>query len=174
MKPKSVLDERWRKKREDSDLIDQDGFGLELVFPHQSLSIISLNALFMTIFSPVNTEFSPKAIGPYSQATKVGGMVFLSGQIPLVPDTMELVEGGIEQQSVQVFENIREVVKACGGSLEDIVLLTVYLTGLDNFGRFNTVMDRFFAPPYPARVTVGVSELPRASLVEVAAIMTLL
>jgi reactive intermediate/imine deaminase len=120
----------------------------------------------------IHTDEAPKAIGPYSQAVRCGNTVYLAGQIGLDPKTMELVPG-IEAQTNRVFDNIRAVVAAAGGSLDDIVKLTVYLTDLDHFALVNDVMARHFRAPYPARAAVGVASLPRGALVEVDAILVL-
>ncbi|WP_418648075.1 RidA family protein [Thauera butanivorans] len=115
--------------------------------------------------SIISTPSAPAAIGPYSQAVKVGNQVFLSGQIGLDPVSMELVEG-IEAQAVRVFENLKAVAEAAGTSFAEVAKITIYLTDLANFGVVNEVMTRYFAEPYPARATVGVRELPRGALVE--------
>jgi len=120
----------------------------------------------------VHTAAAPKAIGTYSQAVRCGGTVYLAGQIGLDPATMELV-GGIDPQIRRVFENLRAVAQAAGGSLGDVVKLTVYLTDLGNFARLNEIMASYFTEPYPARAAVGVASLPRGALVEVDAIMHL-
>lgn len=121
----------------------------------------------------ISTTKAPAAIGTYSQAVKSGNTVYLSGQIPLDPVTMTLVEGGFEAQTVQMFENLKAVAEAAGGSLADAVKLTIYLTDLSNFATVNAVMSRYFTEPYPARAAVGVKELPRGSLVEADAILVL-
>lgn len=121
----------------------------------------------------IHTDQAPQAIGTYSQAIKHQDMVFLSGQIPLVPGTMELVTDGIEAQIRQVFENLAAVCSAAGGSLADIVKLTVYLTNMDDFPHVNTIMGQYFTPPYPARAAVGVAALPKGADVEMDAILTL-
>ena len=121
----------------------------------------------------ISTPQAPAAIGTYSQAVKAGNTVYLSGQIPLDPVTMTLVEGGFEAQTVQMFENLKAVAEAAGGSLADAVKLTIYLTDLSNFATVNTVMARYFSEPYPARAAVGVKELPRGALVEADAILVL-
>jgi len=120
----------------------------------------------------ISTENAPAAIGTYSQAVRVENTVYLSGQIPLNPSTMEMVEG-FEQQTVQVFENLKAVAEAAGGSLSDIVKLNIFLTDLDNFGILNEVMGRYFSAPYPARAAVGVASLPRNSCVEMDAVLYL-
>jgi reactive intermediate/imine deaminase len=120
----------------------------------------------------VHTNAAPKAIGTYSQAVRCGNTVYLAGQIGLDPATMEMV-AGIDQQIHRVFENLKAVTTAAGGSLNDAVKLTVYLTDLGNFARVNEIMATFFSAPYPARAAVGVSSLPRGALVEVDAILHL-
>lgn len=125
----------------------------------------------MTNRATVQTELAPAAIGTYSQAVKVGDTVYLSGQIPLVPSTMELVEGDIEQQIMQVFENLSAVCQAAGGVLQDIVKLNIYLTDLQHFAKVNEIMSRYFVQPYPARAAVGVASLPRGAQVEMDGIL---
>ena len=120
----------------------------------------------------ISTDKAPAAIGTYSQAVRVDNTVYLSGQIPLNPSTMEMVEG-FEQQTVQVFENLKAVAEAAGGSLNDIVKLNIFLTDLGNFAALNEVMSRYFSAPYPARAAVGVASLPRNSCVEMDAVMYL-
>lgn len=117
------------------------------------------------------TEGAPAAIGTYSQAISAGGWVFMSGQIGLDPATGECVSGGAEAQARRVFENLRAVAQAAGGSLDEIVKLTVYLTDLGDFGTVNEVMEAFFTTPFPARAAVQVAGLPRGVLVEAEAIM---
>ena len=119
----------------------------------------------------IHTDKAPKAIGTYSQAVRHEGLVFISGQIPLDPDTMELVEGGIEEQITRVFESLSAVCVAAGGSLENVLKLTIFLTDLGNFPQVNTIMGQFFSAPYPARAAVEVSALPRGVGVEMDAIM---
>lgn len=121
----------------------------------------------------IATPEAPNAIGPYSQAIRHGQMVFLSGQIPLVPATMRLVEGDFEAEAVQVFENLKAVASAAGGSLANTVKLTIYLTDLARFAEVNDVMTRYFDAPYPARATVQVSALPRGAQIEIDAILCL-
>lgn len=120
----------------------------------------------------IHTDAAPKAIGTYSQAVRCGNTVYLAGQIGLDPAAMEMV-AGIDQQIQRVFENLKAVAAAAGGSLNDAVKLTVYLTDLGNFARVNEIMAAFFSAPYPARAAVGVSSLPRGALVEVDAILHL-
>ncbi|HEY8385085.1 MAG TPA: RidA family protein [Porticoccaceae bacterium] len=126
----------------------------------------------MTNKAVIHTDKAPAAIGTYSQAIKVGDTVYLSGQIPLDPATMNLVEG-IEAQVEQVFRNLTAVCEAAGGTLRDIVKLTIYLTDLGHFATVNEIMARHFSPPYPARAAIGVSALPRGSLVEMEGIMVI-
>ena len=120
----------------------------------------------------IHTDAAPKAIGTYSQAVRCGSTVYLAGQIGLDPATMELV-AGIGPQIQRVFENLKAVAAAAGGSLNDVVKLTVYLTDLNHFGRVNEVMATYFAAPYPARAALGVASLPRGALIEMDAIMYL-
>lgn len=120
----------------------------------------------------IHTDQAPQAIGTYSQAVKHGDMVFLSGQIPLIPATMELVTGGIEAQIRQVFENLSAVCAAAGGSLADISKLTVYLTSMEDFPHVNAIMGQYFTTPYPARAAIGVAALPKGADVEMDAILT--
>lgn len=120
----------------------------------------------------IATPAAPAAIGTYSQAVKVGGTVYLSGQIGLDPASMQLVEG-IEAQIHQVFANLRAVATAAGGSLADVVKLNVFLTDLGHFAKVNEIMAQYFQQPYPARAAVGVASLPRGALVEADAVMVL-
>jgi reactive intermediate/imine deaminase len=122
--------------------------------------------------STVHTAAAPKAIGTYSQAVRCGGTVYLAGQIGLDPATMELV-AGVDPQIRRVFENLRAVAQAAGGSLADVVKLTVYLTDLGHFTRLNEIMATYFSEPYPARAAVGVASLPRGAVVEIDAVMHL-
>lgn len=125
----------------------------------------------------IQTDNAPAAIGTYSQAIRAresaggGSLVFLSGQIPLVPATMEIVEGDFEVRAKQVFENLKAVAEAAGGDLNDAVKITVFLTNLDDFATVNTVMESFFKQPYPARAAVGVASLPKGVDVEADAIL---
>ncbi len=121
---------------------------------------------------PVATSEAPAAIGPYSQAVRAGDTVYLSGQIPLDPKTMQLVEG-FEDQARRVFENLRAVCRAAGGDFDRVVRVTVYLTDLGNFAKVNEAMAACFREPYPARVAVGVAALPRGAQVEIDAVMYL-
>ncbi len=120
----------------------------------------------------IATDQAPRAIGTYSQAVRSGDTVYLSGQIPLVPETMDLVTGDIDVQIRQVFENLQAVAWAAGGSLADVVKLNVYLTDLGNFGAVNETMAEYFAEPYPARAAVGVAALPKGAQVEMDAILS--
>lgn len=119
----------------------------------------------------ISTDKAPAAIGTYSQAVKVDKTVYLSGQIPLDPKTMEVVQGGIAAEIKQVFENLTAVTVAAGGTLQDIVKLNIFLTDLSNFPIVNEVMATYFKTPYPARAAIGVSSLPKAVGVEMDAIM---
>jgi reactive intermediate/imine deaminase len=121
----------------------------------------------------IATPNAPAAIGPYSQAVASGGLLFLSGQIPLDPQTQTLPHESIEDQARQVFRNLAAVAEAAGGDLGDAVKLTIYLTDLGQFQAVNAVMTEFFREPYPARATVGVAALPRGAGIEVDAIMVL-
>jgi len=120
--------------------------------------------------SIISTPNAPAAIGTYSQAVRVGDTVYMSGQIPLNPATMTLEEG-IEAQIVRVFDNLKAVAEAAGGSLNDAVKLNVFLTDLGNFAKVNEIMARYFTQPYPARAAIGVAALPRGSMVEMDAVL---
>jgi len=124
-------------------------------------------------FKAISTDQAPRAIGTYSQAVRAGDMVFLSGQIPLDPRTMELVDGDVRAQIRRVFDNLAAVADAAGAGLGQVVRLTVYLTDLAHFPLVNEVMAEYFAEPYPARAAVGVAALPRGAVVEVDAIVSL-
>ena len=121
----------------------------------------------------ISTENAPQAIGTYSQAVKTGSTVYMSGQIPLIPETMEMVEGDIRQQIHRVFQNLQAVAKAAGGDLSDVVKLNVFLTDLTNFPQVNEVMAEYFQQPYPARAAIGVAALPKDAGVEMDAAMEL-
>ncbi|WP_295388646.1 RidA family protein [uncultured Thiodictyon sp.] len=121
----------------------------------------------------ISTDQAPQAIGTYSQAVRVGDTVYLSGQIPLVPQTMSLVDGDMEAQIRQVFCNLSAVATAAGGNLADVAKLNVFLTDLAHFPLVNQVMAEFFAEPYPARAAVGVAALPKGAAVEMDAILAL-
>ena len=121
----------------------------------------------------ISTDQAPQAIGTYSQATKAGNTVYVSGQIPLMPATMEMVSDGIEAEINQVFKNLSAVCAASGGSLQHIVKLNIYLTDLSNFPTVNEIMAQYFKQPYPARAAVGVAALPKDAQVEMDAIVVL-
>ncbi len=121
----------------------------------------------------IRTDKAPQAIGTYSQAVKSGDTVWLSGQIPLVPETMELVEGDMEAQIRRVFDNLKAVAEAAGGSLGQVVKLNVYLTDLAHFPLVNQVMADYFDEPYPARAAIGVAALPKGAGVEMDAVLAL-
>lgn len=114
----------------------------------------------------IQTNSAPKAIGPYSQAVDIGDLVFISGQIPLDPETMEVVEGGIKEQTVQVMENLGAILKEASLRFSDVVKFTIYLTDLNDFDVLNQTYAKFLAEPYPARATVEVSQLPKGVKVE--------
>ena len=119
----------------------------------------------------IHTESAPQAIGTYSQAVKVGNTVYLSGQIPLLPDTMEMVQGGIVADIEQVFKNLSAVCEAAGGTLNQIVKLNIFLTDLNNFPAVNEIMAQYFQQPYPARAAIGVASLPKGAAVEMDAVL---
>jgi len=121
----------------------------------------------------IQSDKAPQAIGTYSQAVKVDRTVYLSGQIPLVPETMTIIEGDISAQITQVFDNLQAVAEAAGGDFSDIVKLNVFLTDLAHFPLVNEIMGRYFQQPYPARAAIGVAALPKAAEVEMDAIMVL-
>ena len=120
----------------------------------------------------ISTERAPAAIGTYSQAVRVGDTVYLSGQIPLDPASMELVEG-IDAQIQRVFDNLQAVAEAAGGGFEQVVKLTIYLTDLGHFPRVNEIMAGYFQEPYPARAAIGVAALPKGAMVEMEGVMVL-
>ena len=122
---------------------------------------------------PIHTDRAPAAIGPYSQAVRQGDTVYLSGQIPLDPNSGLLIEGDIDAQARRAFDNLRAVCEAAGGSLDDVVRLGLYLTDLGQFAAVNAVMSDYFETPYPARSTIGVASLPRGAQFEVDAVMVL-
>lgn len=121
----------------------------------------------------ISTDNAPQAIGTYSQAVKTGNTVYMSGQIPLVPETMEMVEGDIESQIRRVFDNLNAVAEAAGGSLADVAKLNIFLIDLGNFTKVNEVMAEYFSEPYPARAAIGVASLPRGAGVEMDGVMEL-
>ena len=121
----------------------------------------------------ISTKDAPQAIGTYAQAVKIGTTVYLSGQIPLVPETMQLVGGDMRAQITRVFDNLGAVAGAAGGTLNDVVKLNVYLTDLSHFPLVNEIMARYFREPFPARAAVGVAALPKGAVVEMDAVMVL-
>lgn len=121
----------------------------------------------------IKTNQAPEAIGTYSQAVKVGNTVYLSGQIPLCPKTMQVVEGGFAAQAEQVFANLKAVCEAAGGSMNDLVKLNLYLTDLNNFAQVNAIMATYFEQPYPARAAVEVAALPKGVEFEADGIMVI-
>ena len=121
----------------------------------------------------ISTNKAPQAIGTYSQAVKVNDTVYLSGQIPLVPETMEMIEGDIGEQIKRVFDNLQALTEAAGGCMSDIVKLNVFLTDLSNFPVVNEIMATYFTQPYPARAAIGVAALPKAADVEMDAVMVI-
>lgn len=121
----------------------------------------------------IQTDQAPAAIGTYSQAVKAGDTVYISGQIPLVPETMDVVSDDFSEQTHQVFKNLRAVCEAAGGSLDQLVKVNIYLTDLANFAAVNTVMSEYFAQPYPARAAVGVKQLPKDVAIEIEGVLYL-
>lgn len=121
----------------------------------------------------IATDKAPQAIGTYSQAVQTGNTLYFSGQIPLIPETMQMNEGDIAAQTRQIFQNLQAVAEAAGGSLNDFVKLNIFLTDLGNFQIINQVMEEFFEKPYPARAAVGVAALPKDAEVEVDGVMVL-
>jgi len=127
----------------------------------------------MTSKQIISTSNAPSAIGAYSQAVRTGNTVYISGQIPLDPATMEVVEGGFEAEARRVFDNLKAVAEASGGSLNDVVRATIYMLDLSHFAKVNEIMAEYFDAPYPARAAVGVAQLPRGVAIEMDAIMDL-
>ena len=123
--------------------------------------------------TPISTERAPAAIGTYSQAVKAGGAYYLSGQIGLDPATGAMVEGGIDAQIARVFDNLKAIAEACGGSLAHAVKVNIYLIDLANFAKVNEAMAKYFPQPYPARAALGVASLPRGALVEADAVLVI-
>lgn len=121
----------------------------------------------------ISTDKAPQAIGTYSQAVKVNNTVYVSGQIPLVPETMEVLEGSVEEQIHLVFKNLQAIITAAGGNFDNVVKLNIFLTDLSNFPTVNQVMAQYFTEPYPARAAIGVKELPKAVAVEMDAVLEL-
>ena len=147
----------------------------------QILFLCTISVLSILIFSKelnqmskeiISTENAPQAIGPYSQAVKAGGLMFISGQIPINPETGDLVSGSIEDEANQVLQNIKSICEAAGHGMEDIVKITIFLTDLGNFATVNDVMKKHFSEPYPARATVEISGLPLGVNVEIEAIVS--
>lgn len=127
----------------------------------------------MTNKSVIQTDNAPQAIGTYSQAVKAGDTIYLSGQIPLDPESMEIVAGGIDEQIRQVFSNLRAVCEASGGSIQDMVKLNIYLTDMSHFANVNEVMATVYKEPYPSRAAIGVAALPKDAMVEMDGVMVL-
>ena len=123
--------------------------------------------------SIIQTDNAPAAIGTYSQAVKAGTTVYLSGQIPLVPETMQLVSDDFAEQATQVFENIKAVCEAAGGTTNDLVKVNIYLLDLGHFATVNEIMSKYFAKPYPARAAIGIKELPKGAQIEIDGVMEL-
>ncbi len=123
--------------------------------------------------SIISTDKAPSAIGTYSQAVKVNNTVYLSGQIPLVPETMAVVEGGFAEQTEQVFRNLSAVCTAAGGEINDMVKVNIFMTDLNNFATVNEIMSRYFSQPYPARAAIQISKLPKGVDIEIDGIMEL-
>ena len=123
--------------------------------------------------SIISTDQAPSAIGTYSQAVKVNNTVYLSGQIPLVPETMEVIEGGFNEQTEQVFKNLSAVCEAAGGSINDMVKVNIFMIDLGNFAQVNEIMSKYFSQPYPARAAIQVSKLPKGVDIEIDGIMEL-
>ncbi len=123
--------------------------------------------------SIISTDQAPSAIGTYSQAVKVNNTVYLSGQIPLIPETMAVIEGGFAEQAEQVFKNLVAVCEAAGGNINDMVKVNIFMTDLANFATVNETMSRYFSQPYPARAAIQVSKLPKDVEIEIDGIMEL-
>ena len=123
--------------------------------------------------SIIHTDQAPAAIGTYSQAVKAGSTVYLSGQIPLVPSTMDMVSDDFSEQAVQVFENLKAVCEAAGGDTSHLVKVNIFLLDLAHFATVNEIMAKYFSQPYPARAAIGVSQLPRGAQIEIDGVMVL-
>jgi reactive intermediate/imine deaminase len=123
--------------------------------------------------SIIQTDRAPEAIGTYSQAVKAGNTVYLSGQIPLVPETMQMVSEDFKAQAEQVFKNVESVCEAAGGTMRDLVKVNIFLTDLSHFATVNEIMSQYFQKPYPARAAIGVAELPKGSQIEIDGVMEL-
>lgn len=123
--------------------------------------------------SIIQTDRAPEAIGTYSQAVKAGNTVYLSGQIPLVPETMQMISEDFKAQAEQVFKNVEAVCEAAGGTMRDLVKVNIFLTDLSHFATVNEIMSQYFQKPYPARAAIGVAELPKGSQIEIDGVMEL-
>ena len=144
-------------------------FFIYLIFPLQCLNSLEL----LMLKEPIQTNKAPKAIGAYSQAIKSGKFLFISGQIPLNPETMEIVDSSFEDSAQRVILNLENICKEAGASLDDIVKLNIYLLDLENFDTLNKIMEERFSKPFPARATVEVARLPKDVMIEMDAIVSL-
>ena len=144
-------------------------FFIYLIFPLQCLNSLEL----LMLKEPIQTNKAPKAIGAYSQAIKSGEFLFISGQIPLNPETMKIVDSSFEDSAQRVISNIENICKEAGASLDDIVKLNIYLLDLENFDILNKIMEESFSEPFPARATVEVSRLPKDVMIEMDAIVSI-
>ena len=144
-------------------------FFIYLIFPLQCLNSLEL----LMLKEPIQTNKAPKAIGAYSQAIKSGEFLFISGQIPLNPETMKVVDSSFEDSAQRVISNIENICKEAGASLDDIVKLNIYLIDLENFDILNKIMEERFSEPFPARATVEVARLPKDVMIEMDAIVSL-
>ena len=144
-------------------------FFIYLIFPLQCLNSLEL----LMLKEPIQTNKAPKAIGAYSQAIKSGEFLFISGQIPLNPETMKIVDSSFEDSAQRVISNIENICKEAGASLDDIVKLNIYLIDLENFDILNKIMEKRFSEPFPARATVEVTRLPKDVMIEMDAIVSL-
>ena len=144
-------------------------FFIYLIFPLQCLNSLEL----LMLKEPIQTNKAPKAIGAYSQAIKSGEFLFISGQIPLNPETMKIVDSSFEDSAQRVISNIENICKEAGASLDDIVKLNIYLLDLENFDTLNKIMEERFSEPFPARATVEVARLPKDVMIEMDAIVSI-
>ena len=144
-------------------------FFIYLIFPLQCLNSLEL----LMLKEPIQTNKAPKAIGAYSQAIKSGEFLFISGQIPLNPETMKIVDSSFEDSAQRVISNLENICKEAGASLDDIVKLNIYLLDLENFGTLNKIMEERFSEPFPARATVEVARLPKDVMIEMDAIVSI-
>ena len=144
-------------------------FFIYLIFPLQCLNSLEL----LMLKEPIQTNKAPKAIGAYSQAIKSGEFLFISGQIPLNPETMKIVDSSFEDSAQRVISNIENICKEAGASLDDIVKLNIYLLDLENFDILNKIMEKRFSKPFPARATVEVARLPKDVMIEMDAIVSI-